>query len=70
MRKRDVGIGQYCRVVWDDTGASDGLVVEKESDGCTVFDLTSGGLVTVPYSQILCVGRYAVAMHSGLPGTE
>lgn len=75
MRIRDLKVGQWVRVRYDDVGVRDGLVVEKDHRedpkplSCKVFFPFGGlGLATVEQDQLVKTGAFLTAnvKHTGL----
>lgn len=69
MRVRDLKIGQWVRVLYDDIGAQDGILVEKSvgfGSEARVFLVSSGKLDIFEGSQIKRAGRLLEATDTGL----
>ncbi len=73
MRIRDLKVGQWVRVQYDDVGARDGIVVEKDHRNdpkpltCKVFFPTVGTGI-IERDQLICTGKILHAMDTGLDG--
>lgn len=73
MRIRDLKVGQWVRVQYDDVGARDGIVVEKDHRddpkplSCKVFFPTEG-LDIIERDQLIRTGKILQAMDTGLDG--
>ena len=73
MRIRDLKVGQWVRVQYDDVGARDGIVVEKDHRDdpkpltCKVFFPTEG-LDIIERDQLIRTGKILQAMDTGLDG--
>ena len=68
MTPRSVKAGQWVRVMFNDVGARDGIVVEKEnrdSKSCRVF-FPFDGLDTIECDQVIAVGDMLDASRSGI----
>ncbi len=73
MRIRDLKVGQWVRVQYDDVGARDGIVVEKDHRddpkplSCKVFFPTEG-LDIIERDQLIRTGKILHTMDTGLDG--
>lgn len=68
MKARSVKVGQWVRVIYDDVGARDGIVVEKDSrdsKDCRVFFPFSGTDI-IECDQVIAVGDVLHAGQSGI----
>ncbi len=73
MRIRDLKVGQWVRVQYDDVGVRDGIVVEKDHRDdpkpltCKVF-FPIEGLDIIERDQLVRTGKILQAMDTGLDG--
>ncbi len=71
MRIRDLKVGQWVRVNYDDVGARDGIVVEKDHRddpkplSCKVF-FPCGRMAIVARDQLVRTGKILLTMDTGL----
>lgn len=63
-----VEVGRWVRIVWDDAGAQDAVVVSVDDNRVKVFGV-DGDLRDVNDSQIIESGAYLSAKDSGLSGS-
>ena len=53
MNKRNIKTGMWIRSQWDDTGAEDGIVVEKHDDYVTMYSVGGSRTMSVAFEQIV-----------------
>ena len=72
MRLRDVDVGRWVRIKYDDIGVRDGIVIAKDHPSdpsprmCKVFTLFDELDTSVQADQIVAVGNYVAAEDTGL----
>lgn len=68
VKRSDIRPGRWVRVMWDDIGARDGIVIEKTDNGrsCRVYFPFDTRSQSVECDQIVKVGSSLRAKDSGL----
>ncbi len=72
MRKRDIKCGYWCRSIWTDTGARDGLIVEIDSS-VSVYFPDDEAIQRTEFNQIIEIGNRLSDIgdcNTGLTGME
>ncbi len=57
MRKRDIKCRYWCRTIWSDMGASDGLIVEVNSSDLTVYFPDENRIQRTEFFQVIEIGK-------------
>ena len=68
IKKSDLQAGRWVRVMWDDVGATDCVIVDPcdGSDDLRVFAPTDSMTQRVTVDQIVAIGKFISAKDSGL----
>ena len=64
--KKQIRVGRWVRVKWDDVGAKDCVIVSKEGSTLTVYEPFEKDTSHVEVSQVILVGNDLDVSNSGL----
>jgi hypothetical protein len=71
MKIKKSDVGRYCRIIWEDVGAEDGILIEINTEYKNYKVFTSrSGIVCVDRDMISELGIYAYMQSSGLTGCK
>jgi hypothetical protein len=61
-------VGKHVRILWDDVGAQDGIIVSVDDDlrAGTFLPLTERSTQSIQAEQVLKIGSHVTATNSGL----
>jgi hypothetical protein len=66
VKRSDIEVGRWVRVIWECVGARDCVCVYNDGDSIRVYEPMAEDISWAEIEQVIAVGSYLTAEHSGL----